>query len=219
MTKETAVNRHLSRALAAALSLGLAAFLAAPAHAGIIVSTGYDDDPTEDPLPSPWVGATGVKVLGSPGAIANAMSPDPDTDAVLIQNTGKTAITLSALSFAPSGYNLFSLAGQTKPVTIGAGQDLIVLGVDGSDVLGGVRQTVDFTINGVSYSVLDAVTKDAYDGVLSGTVNWYSAETQPWAQIDCIGCGGGNGVPEPAVAGLALLAVAALVLAQRPRKL
>jgi hypothetical protein len=146
------------------------------------------------------------------------MTSDPDTDAVLIQNTGTTSIKLSALSFAPSGYNLFALAGQTSPVTIGAGQDLIVLGVDGSDVLGGVRQTVDFTINGVSYSVLDAVTKDAYDGVLYGTVNWTSAETQPWAQIDCIGCGGGKGVPEPGAAGLVLMAAAGLLLARRASK-
>lgn len=173
-----------------------AVLLAGPASASIIVSTGYNDDPNEDPLPNPWVGAPNTSVLGSSSAIANAKTPDPDTDAVLFQNTGGTAVTLSALSFTPSGYNLFGLAGQTSPVTIDAGTNLIVLGVDGSDVLGGVRQTVDFTLDSVNYSVLDAVTTDAFDGVLYGKVDWSEAETQPWAQIDCIGCSVSS-VPEP----------------------
>jgi hypothetical protein len=188
-----------------------AMLLAGPAAASVVVSTGYNDDPNEDALPNPWVGAANTNVLGSPSAISNAEGFDPDTDAVLFQNTGGTAVTLSALSFAPSGYDLFSLAGQTAPVTIDAGKNLIVLGVDGSDALSGVRQTVDFTLDGTDYSALDAVTSDAFDGVLFGKVNWTSAETQPWAQIDCIGCSTTtNPVPEPSslpvlLAGLGLI--------------
>jgi len=177
-------------------ALVTAMLLAGPATAAIIVSTGYNDDPNEDPLPNPWVGAANTSVLGSPSAIAGAETFDPDTDAVLFQNTGATAVTLSALTFAPSGYDLFALASQTTPVTINAGTNLIVLGVDGSDVLGYARQTVDFTLNSVDYSVLDAVTTDAFDGVLDGKVDWTEAETQPWAQIDCIGCSI-SAVPEP----------------------
>lgn len=188
----------------------------APARADIIVSTGYNDDPNEDPLPNPWVGAPNTSVLGSPSAITNAEAFDPDTDAVLFQNTGATSVSLSALSFAPSGYNLFTLAGQVSPVTIGAGQNLIVLGVDGSDLLGYVRQTVDFTLDAVDYSVLDAETTDAFDGVLDGKVNWTEAETAPWAEIDCIGtCGATHGVPEPSSIALFGASLWGLVRARR----
>lgn len=210
------MHRGKNWAIASGLVAGLAVLtcLSAPARADIIVSTGYDDDPTEDALPTPWVGAPNTSVLGSAGAIAGAETYDPDTDAVLFQNTGVTAVTLSALSFAPSGYDLFALAGQITPVSIDAGQYLIVLGVDGSDVLGGSRQTVDFTLDGTAYSALDAVTADAFDGVLDGKVHWTSAETQPWAQIDCIGtCGATTSVPEPAsmaIFGAALIALGAV---------
>jgi hypothetical protein len=196
----------MKRAILMLVALAILGWAASSANADIIVSTGYNDDPNENPLPNPWVGSPNTIVIGNSSQIALANSIDPDLDAILFQNTGATAVVLSSLVLMPSGYNLFTMAGQLTPVTINPGQNLIVLGVDGSDALGFTRQTVNFTLDGTNYSPQDAVTADAFDGVLSGKVNWKLSETEPWTQILDIGAAS-SAAPEPS--SLAMLGMAA----------
>ena len=177
------------------MCLALVVALATPVLADTVVSTGYNDDPNENPLPSPWVASPNTIVVGNLTQTTGAASFDPDMNAVLFHNVGGSAISVSGVTFS-GGWDLFAIAGQGSAVTVNPGWNLIVLGIDGSDLIGSL-QTVCFTIDGSSHCAQDAVTADAGVGVLHGKVNWSQAETEPWAQIWTDKAPAGA-VPEPA---------------------
>jgi hypothetical protein len=161
--------------------------MTAPAQV-IKVYTGYDDfSGVSSPAPpDPWLGSPNTTFYGNAG---QAASFDPDEDAVRFFNTGGTAVTLTAANIGV--YDLFALDVVGGPITIGAGQNVILAGVDGSDVFGSV-QTVGYTIDGQTHSYQDVVTAADPNGVLAGNSPWINGvETVPWTQINP-----GGGVPD-----------------------
>jgi len=159
---------------------------------GVIVSTGYYDltpaqFPGGLPVPNPWYGSPNTTFYGNVG---QATSSDPDEDAVLLQNTGTTALTLQALTIGSGTINLFAINGVTSPVTLAANSYTIFAGVDGSDESFG--PVVNFTLNGQSFSFSDPTGSGYASGVLHGyTVFGNADETIPWTV-------GFSPVPEPA---------------------
>jgi hypothetical protein len=192
--------------LMAALALGLA--MGPAAHAGIIVSDGYYDltqaqFPAGQPAPNPWYGSPNTTFYGNASV---ATSSDPDEDAVLIQNKGPSAVTVSALSIGSGSYNLFSLNGVVGPVTILAGQNAIFAGVDGSDTSFYGPQ-VALTVNGQNITYNDPTATYSAGGVLHGSSQFGSGdETVPWT----VGYTSPSATPEPG--SLTLLGLGALSL-------
>jgi hypothetical protein len=172
--------------------------LAATGHAQslVAVSTSYNDEPANGSSysagsnqPVPWLGSPNTTFYGN---TATAAAYDPDEDAILLQNMGTSAIDLTAASIG--SYDLFSLDSITGPVELDVGANVILAGVDGSDLFSGV-QPVDLTIGGISYNYFDVATAEAPSGVLYGASPWIGgAESQPWTSI--------TSIPEPSAYGL-----------------
>jgi hypothetical protein len=166
-------------------SLLLLAAQAGRAQQDVEVSTGYNDEPRNGTpysvgsgQPIPWYGSPNTTFYGNVG---QAAAYDPDEDAILLQNLGGSSVSLTAANMG--SYNLFSLDSIGGPVTLAPGQNVILAGVDGSDVFSGV-QTVGLTIGGTAYSYSDVATAQAPDGVLFGASPWIGgAETMPWTAI------------------------------------
>jgi hypothetical protein len=186
--------------------IGLGMVLATtPALADVIVSAGYYDLApccgNSNPLPNPWFGSPNTAFFGSSSL---ATSGDPDEAAILLQNTGSTAVTLGpGFSVGPyTLWNTFIGAGYS----LGAGQYLILSGtsanaLDGSDIgLGG--SVVSLTINGVNHTFTD--TQD----ILVGSPNGSANETEPWTSIGQVSVS--SGVPEPSTWAMLLLGFAGI---------
>jgi hypothetical protein len=182
----------------------------------VLISTGYNDEPREggsfsgisysadSGQPVPWFGSPNTTFFGS---ASTAQAFDPDEDAILLQNTGATSVTLTAASI--TGFDLFSLDSIGSPVTLDPGTNVILAGVDGSESLSGLT-TVSMTIDGVTYSYSDVITADAPGGVLEGANPFVGeAESIPWTPI--------NAVPEPTTYAMFVLGALALVFAKRRR--
>ncbi len=182
-------------AMAAATFLGLG-----QARADVQVLAGYYDlaPPTggnTNALPNPWYGSPNTTFFGN---TSQAASGDPDESAILLYNSGATAVTLdSGLkvgsrelwdSFIGAGYSL------------GAGQYLILSGttVDGFDGSDETLGTISLSINGTGYSFTDS------GHVLSGWPGGSANETMPWTEVGRIP-EGSSGVPEPATWAMMLI--------------
>jgi len=179
-------------------------------RAGIIVSSGYYDlSPAASgggpALPDPWFGSANTTFFGSTADLANAVASDPDISALLIQNTGATSVTLSALSLTPSGMDVLARALTPNgnlpagSVTLAAGQNYIFAVGDGSDE-GLSGQTISVTLNSTVFNFADVTTTLAPDGVLFGDSPQLGGgdETQPWTQdADLLGGTSASAVPEP----------------------
>jgi hypothetical protein len=179
-----------TKQIASALSGSLLSFFLFATQAGqaaqnVEVSTSYNDGPRNGTpyslgsgQPLPWNGSANTLFYGDVG-LANAF--DPDEDAILLQNLGGSSISLTAATLG--SYNLFTLDSIGGPVTLAPGQNVILAGVDGSDVLSGL-QMVGLTMGGTPYSYSDVATTDAPDGVLFGASPWIGGvETIPWTPI------------------------------------
>ena len=190
------------------LAASLAMLAASSLQASVVtVSAGYNDGTGGggSPLPpNPWYGSPNTTFYGDAGM---AQSGDPDENAILLQNLGGTAVTLSAANMGT--WNLFSLDGIVGSVIIGAGQNVILAGVDGSDVSSG--STVSVTIDSINYSFQDVTTQEAPSGVLFGNSPWVNGvETVPWTTL-----GSTAAVPEPSsflAGGMLLLPMGASLL-------
>jgi hypothetical protein len=167
--------------------------LAATGHAQslVAVSTCYNDEPANGSAysvgsnqPVPWIGSPNTTFYGNAGVAATY---DPDEDGILLQNMGTSAIDLTAASIG--SYDLFTLDSITGPVELDVGANVILAGVDGSDLFSGI-QSVDLTIGGIGYNYSDVATAEAPSGVLDGANPWVGgAESQPWTSI--------TSIPEP----------------------
>jgi|ERR1035437_5356988 hypothetical protein len=166
-----------------ALLCGLLALgVGSSAHAGTIIYTGYYDLPpptggNPNTLPDPWYGSTNTTFLGSS---SQATAADPDEAAVLIQNTGPAAVTLSQ-GATVGGFTLWDTLIGAGGLSIGAGDYVILSGttssnMDGSDGIFS-NSLVKLTINGTLYSFTDST--NALIGSPIGSAN----ETIPWTQI------------------------------------
>ena len=189
-------------------------------RADIIISSGYYDlSPAASgggpPLPDPWFGSANTTFFGSTSDLANAVASDPDISAVLIQNTGATSASLSALSLSPFGMDILVRASTPNGnlpvgnVTLAAGQSYIFAVGDGSEV--GLRgQTISVALNSRVFNFADATTTLAPSGVLAGDIPQLGAadETQPWAQDADLS---GSAVPEPSMFTLFGLGIAGLL--------
>jgi hypothetical protein len=181
----------------------------AEAKADIIVSAGYYDlSPccgNPNPVPNPWYGSPNTAFFGSS---AEATSGDPDEAAILIQNTGSSAVTLwPGATVGPyTLWDSFIGAGYS----IGAGDSVILSGTvtnsfDGSDIgLGGSK--VSLTFNGTIYSFTDT------ENVLGG----YPAydETLPWTKLGSVTF---STVPEPSTWAMLIVGLAGLGFAGHRR--
>jgi len=160
-------------------SLLVFAAIGAQAQQDVEVSTGYNDaGPGTSPylpVPDPWYGSANTTFYGD---AAQAQDGDPDEDAVLFQNLGGTSVSLTAANIGV--YDLFSLDSITGPVTLAPGQNVILAGVDGSDIFGSV-QTVGLTIGGTAYSYQDVAGPSFGNGALGGNDTYW--ESVPWTPI------------------------------------
>lgn len=160
------------------------------AHAQVAVYTGYNDEPraggsfsgvpyaADSGQPNPWYGSANTTYYGNAGT---AQAFDPDIDAILLQNWGGTAQSLTAASIG--GFDLFNIDGIGGPVNLAPGANVILAGVDGSDFFGSL-QTVSLTIGGNNYSYLDVALLSAPGGALSGASPWIGgSESEPWTPI------------------------------------
>jgi hypothetical protein len=183
-------NMKTQKQIASALPGSLFAIVLLAAQVGraqqdVAVSTGYNDEPRNgisyspaSGQPNPWYGSPNTTFYGN---ASTAQAYDPDEDAILLQNLGGSAVSLTAASMGI--YNLFSLDSIGGPVTLNPGQNVILAGVDGSDTFSGL-QNVALTIGGVNYSYSDVSTAAAPDGVLDGANPWIGgAESMPWTPI------------------------------------
>lgn len=174
------------------------------ARADVLVSSGYYDlTPAQSgggpAVPNPWDGSANTTFNGSSGDISAALSSDPDISALLVQNTGGSSVTLSALSLS-SGMNVLSRAGIVGSVTLTPGQNYIFAVGDGSDE-GLSSQTISITLNSTGYSFADATDSQAPDGILFGDSPQLGGgdESQPWTQdADLLHSTGPSPTPEPA---------------------
>jgi hypothetical protein len=178
------------KSIGSSLSVSLVALILFAVQAGqaaqnVEISTGYNDEPRNgipfssgSGQPQPWYGSPNTTYYGDPGT---ATAYDPDIDAVLLQNLGGSAVSLTAATMGT--YNLFTLDSIGAPITLTPGQNVILAGVDGSDIFSGV-QLVDLTLGGTAYDYSDVTTAQAPDGVLDGAMPWIGgAETMPWTPI------------------------------------
>ena len=152
---------------------------AGQAQQDVKVSTGYDDaGPGTSPylpVPDPWYGSLNTTFYGN---AAQAQDGDPDEDAILLQNLGGSAVSLTAASIG--GWDLFAMDSIGGPVTLLAGQYVILAGVDGSDSIGSL-QTVSLTLGGIPYSYLDVTGPGFGLGALGGHDTYW--ESVPWTPI------------------------------------
>ena len=130
-----------------------------------------------NPLPNPWYGSPNTTFLGD---ISAATSSDPDESAVLITNTGSSAVTLSQ-GVSIGGLSLWDSLIPLSGLTIPAGNNVIFSGTtsanfDGSD---GVfkNDIISITLNGIGYSF----TSSAIYGGPSST-----NETISWSQAGVV---------------------------------
>jgi hypothetical protein len=189
-------------------------------RADVILSLGYYDVPpccgNTNPLPNPWAGSPNTTFLGDLG---QATSGDPDESAALITNTGTTAITLNqgfSITTGSTVYRLWDSLIGASGLSIAPGGNVILSGtatqgLDGSDI-GLIDSTITFTINGVTYSVVDnSCSSCAGNSILNGSNTGSADETEPWTVVDDIGSGPVAATPEPpsiALFGAGLLAIA-----------
>jgi hypothetical protein len=206
--------------LVAAFALSLLIGGYSSSRAAVVVSSGYYDLSPDasnggPPLPDPWVASANTTFYGSTSDVTLSTGSDPDISALLLQNTGVTDVSLSALSLS---IGMDVLARATAPagnlsagnVTLAPGQNYIFGVGDGSEE-NLDAQTISLTIDAKSFSFSDATTTLAPDGVLFGDVPQLGNgdETQPWT-VD-----GTTSVPEPATFALPIAVVIAVLMKRR----
>ena len=190
---KTSIKAHVF----AVFSLGYF-FSVTGTQAQIVISAGYNDEPRsggsfsgasygiDSGQPLPWYGSSNTTFYGDAGT---AQAYDPDEDALLFQNQGSSAVVLSAATIG--GYDLFAVDSIGSPVTLAPGGNVILAGIDGSDVLSALT-SVGLTINGTGYNIPDVATSIAPNGVLSGANPFIGgAESIPWTALDTVAA------PEP----------------------
>lgn len=198
-----------------ALSLAFLGLLAGRAEADVNVYVGYADGLRPSPFfPTPWAGD--AKVQHFAGQVTN----DIDAGAILVQNTGSTAITISDLlvdgfgdgasfhiwgGFIGSGMildpNRYAIFTQTTQYDFDSSDD------EGSNPL--AIPAVHLTIGGVTTTLMDTaqvLNTEGTDHLAQAGLN----ESHQWRLIGTTGGQGGGGiVPEPS--SLALCGIAALL--------
>jgi len=93
--------------------------LAPRATADASVFVGYGDGLRPSPFfPTPWSGSAGVTFIGN--------ATGGDAGAIRIDNTGASAITITDISVSINGTGLGDIWSASLPVTLGAGDTLIV---------------------------------------------------------------------------------------------
>ncbi len=226
------MNKRIYRTVLFALAISI--LLTVPAMAdSYTVYVGYADGLRGSGFfPNPWEGDSGITYIGTPGG-------GHDAGAIMILNTGGTAITVSDISVNINGSALGDIWTLLLPKTIAAGNALIVTetvhyNFDTSDVhvitnsgspcLGLVTDSVTcktvFPTVKVT-TVAGALTFNDTGHVLDTEGFDFAAvgnESFAWRPIGSLGGPAGGNVPEPA--SLVLLAsVAGFIEIARRRKL
>jgi hypothetical protein len=193
--------------LCAALLFGAASF----ANADILVYAGYYD--LSPGLPAPWYGSPNTTFFGS---VPQATSSDPDESAILLTNTGITAVTLDpgfTVAAGGSSYTLWDgFIG--SGFAIQPGQNLILAGTaangfDGSEI-NLTNAVIFFTLNGQKFQLTDPKS------ILFGAPTFN--ESEPWSLLGDL-LGTVNSVPEPGTWTMLSGGLMALVVIGLRRKL
>jgi hypothetical protein len=176
----------------ALISCGCALSWASLARADVVVSFGYYDLApsccgTYNPnaLPSPWYGSTNTTFLGDTSL---ASSSDPDEAAILITNTGLSAVTLDSgftVNYSGGSLQLWNSLIGVGGLSIPAGQNVILSATtndnfDGSDIPL-TDAVVDLTLNGHTYDISDISSILIGFGYPSS-----EDETLSWTRVDDI---------------------------------
>jgi hypothetical protein len=184
------------------------------AQAGVVVSVGYYDLTALNP----WTSTANTDFLGN---LTIANSGDPDEAAILLQNTGGSAVTLQQGFKVDAGASVFQLWDTligAGGFTIQPGHNLILSSTDncslcsnfdGSEFSFTQNPVLSFTLNGGGFSN-QAVSFTDTNRVLHGA-NEYD-ESIAWTQIGTANPSV-SGVPEPGtfiLMGLPLFAAGAL---------
>jgi hypothetical protein len=198
----------------------LSTLFSASALASYSVYVGYADDVRSSPFfPNPW--------QGSPNTIFAGQGSGVDCGALMVVNTGGSAITFNDLIVDQFGDGaVFQIWGGYAGTSIGVGKSMIFsqtvqYNFDSSDDWGGnplAIPRVRFTIDGVANTYMDTgqvLNTGGTDALALAGLN----ESHQWRPIGTFG--GQAGVPLPAAAwsGMALLAGlgAARILRRRSR--
>ena len=201
----------ISSALSAAFWLTAAV---GNAKADVILSLGYYDVAPffiTEPLPNPWYGSPNTSFLGD---VSIATSSDPDEAALMLTNTGSSAVTLDQGLTVTSGSTVLrlwdSLIGMSG-FTLGAGDHVILSATDyspytdntfdGSD-LKLIGSTISYSIDGVAYNAVDNQCSYCVgNSVLAGNQAGPTDETVTWTAV------GPSAVPEPGTTGLVIVSL------------
>ena len=151
-------------------------------HADVLVEAGYYDLPggsvggaSPYPLPDPWYGSANTSFFGSTYL---ATDGDPDEAAVILENTGSTAVTLSQ-GVIIGGLTLWNSYIPAGGFTLGAGDNVIFSGTlggyegsntDGSDNVF-PNNKIDLMLDGKAYEFTTSALT-GYPDSANETLSW-----------------------------------------------